>query len=294
MLRTPPNDGRMLLERPIREALRLYAFQLAGLLIIVNFFVCIFAVVFCVERLGIVAHDYTVYSTSTSSSPAWLIGAIGLLLIVVSLAAMVRASQRIMQLFRTAELAADDGKRRASNAIRYLDAAINAYNEQDFDEAKRRGQASLTAFERLGDPAGIAEANMVLGSTFLQMEDYNLAYASSGFRQYTAAADEGRTGRALSLLGDIALAEEKFAEAEEYYRESLTHMRWSHDNWDIVTTTLNRADALEALGQPSAADDLRQKARGIIRREIEQGTPRKRVPLAPRHASISRDPVKAG
>jgi len=211
-----------------------------------------------------------------------------------SLAAMVRASQRIMQLFRTAELAADDGKRRASNAIRYLDAAINAYNEQDFDEAKRRGQASLTAFERLGDPAGIAEANMVLGSTFLQMEDYNLAYASSGFRQYTAAADEGRTGRALSLLGDIALTEEKFAEAEEYYRESLTHMRWSHDNWDIVTTTLNRADALEALGQPSAADDLRQKARGIIRREIEQGTPRKRVPLAPRHASISRDPVKAG
>jgi len=79
----------MLLERPIREALRLYAFQLAGLLIIVNFFVCIFAVVFCVERLGIVAHDYTVYSTSTSSSPAWLIGAIGLLLVVVSLVSLI-------------------------------------------------------------------------------------------------------------------------------------------------------------------------------------------------------------
>ncbi len=289
MLGASPNDDRMLLERPLPEALSLYIVQVAGIFIIALIFIGLFIVAFSIERATRAISSSNPIGPTGGSVPV-------ILSFIAGTASALLVGAAILFRARTMRLGKDTGEQDASDAIRHLDAAINAYNEENFAGAEHQGMASLNAFQHLGVIKGIAEASMVLGTTFLQVKSLDSAYvyASGSLRHYEAINDEGGMARALSLLGDIAQIEERFAQAEEYYRDSLTHMRWSDNNWDIITTMLNRAIVLDALGRSATADELRASAWNIIQNETKRGTPRKHVPLATHHASIIRKPIKVG
>ena len=120
--------------------------------------------------------------------------------------------------------------------------------------------------------------------------------ASSALQQYESVDDEAGTALALALLGDIAREDERFAEAEDYYRRSFMKMQWGRDYWLIVATLINQAIVLDELGRHDDAEQVRAQARRLIDPPKAQATPRKHapVPIVGHHSPLLRETVRVG
>jgi len=152
--------------------------------------------------------------------------------------------------------------------------------------------------QSLNEVRGVAEANVVLGSVYLRVENRRRAQtcASSALQQYESVNDEAGIALALALLGDIAREDERFAEAEGYYRRSFTKMEWGRDYWLIVATLINQATVLDELGRHGDAEQVRAQARRLIDPPKAQDTPRKHapVPIVGHHSPLLRETVRVG
>lgn len=262
MLKASPNDGRMLLERPLSEALRLYALQLTGIGAIALAFMALFLLTLFVEHVVLPAQ-------SAAHGTQLGVPTVVIIAVVVSLASAALGGFVATGVTRRrAEPVSTEQtiERPLSEAAHHLSAAFDAYNSETYEDAVRHGLASLHRFQEMGDIAGLADADRVLGWAHLQLDHFAQAesHALSSLGHFEAVQDEQGTAYALTLLGDIALAQDKFAEAEKYYQQASMHMEWSRDFWQIIVTSLNRANAMDGLGRSSDAMRLRTWARHLI------------------------------
>ncbi len=291
MLRASPSDKRMLLERPLKEAVRLYAVQIAGIFVIALAFVGIFACALVIERPPISTHH--VFQGQAVESWALVVVTVALTL---GTGALGFAGGTVMG--GITDRISGGAKRRANrDLILYanndLDIAIDAFNREDLDLAKHFAIASLHKFEVLGEQGGLAEAHRILGATYLQMNDLERAYshAETSLHYYEGSDAEG-AGYALGLLGDIAQTDEKFEQAETYYRQAITQMKWSRDSyWEIVSTMLNLVIVLDALHRADESDRLRAQIWKLIEQPAQDASPM-RAPFIARHAFSTIEPVK--
>ncbi len=262
MLQASPKDGRMLLERPLPDALRLYALQLAGIGAIALAFMGLFLLTLLIEHVALpaqsIAHDARI------GTPTIVISGV-----IVGLASAVLGGFVAMGVARrrTEGVATEQAiEQPLSEAAHHLSAAFDAYNNEIYEDAAHHGLISLHGFQEMEDIAGLADADRLLGWVHFQLHHFAQAksHALSSAGRFEAVQDEQGLAYALTLLGDIALAQDKFVEAEKYYQQAFMHMEWSRDFWQIIVTALNRANALDGLGQSSDAMHLRTWARHLI------------------------------
>jgi len=283
MLQASPPDDRMLLERPLPQALRLYALQLAGMGLIMLFCAGLFLATLVIIHITLPAHLPAHGARLDTAS-------IVIILVIVSVASSILGAFVTTRVTRRQVASVPATKiveQPPDEAAIHLSAAFNAFNNGDYQEAVAHGLASLNRFEEketagvvgLADAIGLADANRVLGWAYLQLDNVAEAEsaASDSLRYFRVVQDEPGTASALALLGDIALAQKKFVEAEKYYQQATTRMEWSRDFWQIVTTALNRAAAMDGLGRPADAQQLRAWALHLFERPTLQDAPQKQT-----------------
>lgn len=263
----------MLLERPLSDALRLYALQLAGIGAIALAFMGLFLLTLFVEHV-------VLPSQSAAHGTQLGVPTVVIIAVVVGLASAALGGFVATGVTRRrAEPVSTEQtiERPLSEAAHHLSAAFDAYNSETYEDAVRHGLASLHRFQEMGDIAGLADADRVVGWAHLQLDHVAQAesHALSSMGHFEAVQDEQGTAYALTLLGDIALAQDEFAEAEKYYQQAFMHMEWSRDFWQIIVTALNRANAMDGLGRSSDAMHLRAWARHLIEKPAT-------IPEAPR------------
>lgn len=273
MLQASPRDGRMLLERPLSEALRLYALQLAGVGAIALASMGLFLLTLLIEHVALPVQS-AAHGTRIGTPTIVIIGVIvGLASAVLGGFVAVGVARRRPERISTEQPI----EQPFSEAAHHLSTAFDAYNSETYEDAVRHGLVSLHRFQEMGDIAGLADADRVLGWAHLQLDHVAQAefHALSSLGHFEAVQDEQGIADALTLLGDIALAQDKFAEAEKYYQQAFIHMEWSRDFWQIIVTAFNRANAMDGLGRSSDAMRLRAWARHLIEKPAT-------IPEAPR------------
>ncbi len=288
-------DGRMLLERPLSEALHRYAAQLAGMLAIALSFAGILAIALLIEH--ILGASRPMPSPRSATSADFIRVTLAVLLSLAAGALSGYSMSRLITRIRAYRRHEPSPYERAlASAVESLDLSIDAYNQGAYQESTRHAIKSLQTFRSMDNIGGQAEASYVLGLAYLQKGDVINAtlLTSDSLRHHKEIRDERGVARALSLFGDIAYAEDRFEEANNYYRRALSQKEWGRDYWDIVATALNRADVLDELDRHGEASELRTWAWGLMQKQVTSEAPRRRAPLVGHYTSTTRDAVHAG
>lgn len=296
MIKTTPSDDRMLLERPLPVALRLYALQVGGLFIIALAFICVFACTVFVEHFVASFTSMTQQATWSGIIAALLGCAVGILGAFVGQHLFItrHAEQRQSQ-----NALGQAIEQRVFHAALALDTAVNAFNNGFYDDARRSGETSLALLEGLHreggqDDARLADTLRVLGWAHLQLGDARVAraYAVRCLAYYENLGGPG-VASALTLLASIAQEEGDYEQAEDYYKQAFTYMEWSRDYREIIEVALGRAYVLAALGRTDEAETARdwvRKNTNLSAGQEAETTRQSSSPVA-RHTLLFREAV---
>jgi predicted ATPase/transcriptional regulator with XRE-family HTH domain len=110
----------------------------------------------------------------------------------------------------------------------------------DYDEAIALLDACVAEYEAIGDPLGVARANLILAGIYSMRHDIPHAIALSEASLATFRAHRSTRGitQALNSLGNLLVTQRDFAAARPLYEEQLALARETN-NRDILTIALN-------------------------------------------------------
>ena len=261
MLGSAPRDNRLLLERPLPEAFRFYAGQVGGLILLCFFLcACLVTVVVGEHLLGL-SHAATPLTSkvATDSVSGFLTGAfIGA---VLSTTAAI-----IANIWRRNIRRKHEG---AWTAVHDLEASTKAYQGRDLVKAKEYALASLGRFEKAHHRSGVAASTFVLGLLYSDFDDIDTAFSSlyQARQLYGIIGDREGAARCLWALGETAARRERYAEAEEFYRQSSDVYRELGNATEVSVLLVKRATIAEEQGDTAKAALLRQE----VVHTLEQG-----------------------
>ena len=142
----------------------------------------------------------------------------------------------------------------------------SAYVDSDFsshESARDHFAAALALFERLGDPAGVREANRGMALASLELGNYAeaLQIAQQSMEIAVASANVADQARAQWLLGRIAEASGNPAAARGHYSSSLTMARDVANDPLLVAAGTSLAQLELDSGNIDQAADLTEEIR---------------------------------
>ncbi len=139
-----------------------------------------------------------------------------------------------------------------------------ALAQQDLPEAMRRYQDALTAFDSMGERGAVATCHHQLGIIYRELR--NLDVAEGHYRQAAELkirlGDEAGAAETWCNLANVCLLQDRYAHAEQWYRQVLTVMeRTGHAANE--STIRNNLAALLA-GDPTRLDEARREAQKAL------------------------------
>ncbi len=284
MLRVSPDDDRLLLERPLGDAARLYAAQIAGLLLLaVGGGILLLATLAIEQVTRLTPHG----PLSARIAPT----AEGILPLVIGLVAGVGLGT----MWSVVTYRRERARRMRADALDALDTAVELYNEDDYERAAALAGRSLSLFTRLRDAAGVAEARLILGNAERGMGDDARAeaLARDSLSHFRALGDTRGIAEALTLLGDIDYARGDLDSAYRLYRSSLDAYRSAGDDWEVIRTLGMLASIARALGREDDSRTFMAEAVASVERQAPTKDTRKRLSY-PSHTLSAHVTIKAG
>ncbi len=267
-----PTDDRLLLERPLREAARIYGHRLYNVVSLCALLSMAFYIVLGVEQATHLTHygPLPIRDGHVSLVPLLqvLLGLAGGAVIGTSLAlVVVRRERRKVAVLR---------------AMEELDAAEAAMNTDDFERALLHAQSALDLFRRQPVPLGQARTLLVLGTIANGQEQYDVAetHLLKSRHLFEILKDHAGVADATEALAEVANDRGRFDEAEVLYRRSLTNYERVNSIWDRIGVLINLANVENELGKDAAAEQLRAEAQRLIQQQTTSKDRRERIPHA--------------
>jgi predicted ATPase/DNA-binding SARP family transcriptional activator len=169
-------------------------------------------------------------------------------------------------------LALDDGAHTGPRARALAGLGVLAWRQDDYSEARERYEQGLALYRELDDRAGMAEC--LMGLTLLTMGDFARSEADHDLARTRAegalalfrdAGDEWGIGRALYLLGRVALESGDQARARALFEDALSRLSAHGDLHGVAQVSGNLAAVERAAGERATARSRIEKGLTIHR-----------------------------